>query len=304
MPSRSLLSYEIIQREAIPTSTPSFKMSESSANQRLQSHVLWALLRWEGELRNKRVREVLGLKIVQASRLLAHFAKEHIGAVNWRTEDRSWRVSRDATAISEAGGLEAYLSLTNGDPERVIIDARPDFFLPPPSILAPLTSAIRRNRQLLIRYRSMTTPNGRDRRIVPTAIVCLSQRWHVRAWCFERQEYRDFNLGRIAQVGEPEPVEQKPPNDLEWDASVHLLIAPHRSLDPATANMISREYLAGQSVRRVKVRGVLAHYVLQEARVAIDAGRETPPAFLLELLNADDITPYLFTNLGHSNPNK
>jgi hypothetical protein len=32
----------------------------------------------------------------------------------------------------------------------------------------------------------------------PNRTVRLSQDWHVRTWCDDRREYRDFNLGHMA----------------------------------------------------------------------------------------------------------
>ena len=271
-------------------------MPRTSSQTKGRFRALWNVLRWEGELRNSRLREMFGLQKVQVSRLLAAFAEEYPRAVILDDASKSWRMNDEAIALKEGGPLEEYLALCHHETEPLpIVDARVDFAEPRPRIIATLARAARAGKGVEVVYRSMSTPEGRKRLLFPSAVVRLSQRWHVRAWCAERCEYRDFNIGRIVSARESgEQLQAGHAADTAWDTIVGIRIGVHEALKADVHKLLRQEYFNGAANMRIKVRGALIPYVLQEARVSAAPAKERPPSFLLQVLDPDVIKPYLF----------
>lgn len=266
---------------------------------RARSQTLWTLLRWEGQLRNSRLRDVLGIQKVQVSRLISQFAAENPRSVILDSREKVWRLNDEDLAIEHGGGFEEYRALCQSDTETPIsiVDARIDFLPPRPKLVSTLSAACRDARGLEVLYRSRSSPDGSHRVIFPTAIVRLSQRWHARAWCATRRDYRDFNLGRIDRwqlIDTPRP--SGAGADQAWDTVLSIRIGAHEALSAADALMVRKEYFGGAASMRVKSRGALVPYVLQEARVATDATQHKPPEYLLQVMNPKTIAPYLFSS--------
>lgn len=265
---------------------------------RSRHRALWTLLRWEGELRNSRVRDLFGLAKVQTSRLLVGFARTFPQAVIQDDSEKSWRLNSDVQAVKEGGPLEEYLALCirAGD-TPALVDARLDFAAPAPKLISLLARAARARHGVRVFYRSMTSPAGRERIIFPRAVVRLSQRWHVRAWCGERREYRDFNLGRMEKPTLTQEVLPKHAGaDKAWDSLVTVRIGIHDALKSDVSKMLRQEFFQGAASMRLEVKGALLQYALQEARVAINPAQEKPPSFLLQVLESRDLKPYLFSH--------
>lgn len=256
---------------------------------------LETVLVWEGEIDNQRIRELLGVKPVWASRLL--------GALETRLGARAARVSahaplRLATWRSEQGRRQSpdeYLRIASAAPgsmelHSILEDARRDLSIVAPETFAAVVQAIRKSTGLEMTYRSMNQPKGSVRVVFPHALVRAPRRWHMRAWCTERKEFRDFTLGRI---GPTTPVLSKAPysrsDDSDWNKFVVLTVIAHPDLNNDQRAMIAAEYFPGASARHLKVRRCLASYTIQDLRLATNAVKQTPPEFQLLVSNAEKL---------------
>src|SRR5580704_11587086 len=73
------------------------------------------------------------------------------------------------------------------------VDVAPDIARDlPPDCLRPILRAMRERQAIEIRYQSLTS--SRRRAIAPHALAYDGHRWHARAWCCDRSEFRDFVL--------------------------------------------------------------------------------------------------------------
>jgi len=146
-----------------------------------------------------------------------------------------------------------------------------------------------------MRFRSMTNPEARVRLVYPHAVVRAGRRWHARAWCFEREEFRDFAITRAESAAfAPEAPPRAPaagtPSGDRADRASRADTAPgpaHRLCEPG-----------GQSSRVPKLRSCLVEYVLQDLRVAVDHQRQRPPAYQLAIADTSRIERYLFQGGG------
>jgi hypothetical protein len=136
--------------------------------------------------------------------------------------------------------------------------------LPKMSILAPITRAIHRGKAVRLGYTSVES--GRTERvIVPLALIDIGIRWHVRAYCRLRREFRDFVFTRMdspelledSQVQPEEAAEQ----DMQWSRIIELDLVPHPS--HKRPEIVAMDYPMINGVMKVKVRAANAGYMLR-----------------------------------------
>ena len=263
----------------------------SPSQQRLRD--MEVLLLWEGALDNARLREVFGVQAVQASRLLASFLVEHKEGVERAsahapiTPGSGFRPKFAGTSPDEYLGLIAATR-----PRQVaahVEDLRLDLAPVDTRVYAAVTQACRGGTGLQIRYRSLSNPQGEARLVYPHSLVRAARRWHMRAWCALRQDYRDFALGRIAEVSQDEKqAPRSPADDTEWNEEASLVIEPHPALSAGQKALLRDEYFAGKTQRVVQVRRALVSYTLQDLRLAVDFETQVPPEYQLALINAHE----------------
>lgn len=271
-------------------------MSNKPALRDHRLRIMEGVLAWEGEIGNARVRKLFDIQPVQASRLLAEFRLLMGDSI---VEDGRAKVLKPAlpevfeTDIS----LEEYArhTLAGEDTNPHVIDARVDLTEVRPPVFALLRMAARTKTGVVINYASMTNPVFEERTIFPYSIIHIGRRWHVRGWCARRQDFRDFNLGRIKTVCAADEVAPRTmDDDPAWHEIVLLELAAHRKLSPQQQEVVQQENFNGATDRRLPVRACLAQYVIQDLRAAIDPENEVPPEFQIEVTNAAQLKNALF----------
>jgi len=269
--------------------------------------ILATLLKWEGELKNSRIQKLLGLTSVRASRLIAEFRETFPDRLELDTQNKRW-VPRQQVANHGVPDFDNYLEQVKFREESVgewLEDTRATFLTPHPETVAILRKACIEGLGLEINYRSMRHPDGQERVIYPHTVVRMNRRWHVRSWCGLREDYRDFNVGRIRSI--KMSTETRPsslPEDSEWETKIDLRVGAHRHLDEGQARLVRDEYFEGAVARRLNVRAAIAGYVLQDLQVATLTEIETPPRYQLELLNVDEVNRHLFPEIKGGSSDK
>ncbi len=279
-----------------------------SAQQRLS--ILELLLLWEGFLNRSRVASLLGLGDIRSSQLIQEFRDAHPRWVEWNTKSRSYHATGAAYARATPGGkardraesLAKYLTLVglpyvageaigNGP----VCAAFPDLTTPEPRIFSALSHAIRSRAAVQITYRSMKEPAPHQRTVSPHHLVRAGRRWHVRAYCSTRKDFRDYALGRIVDVVPTGlPGERGEEDDADWNVRVPVRLVAHPDLSREQAEIIRFEYFDNTSARVVTCRGALVGYFVQDIRAAIDASKQRPPDYQLAVSNIAEVKRWLF----------
>lgn len=255
---------------------------------------LKTILLWEGQIDNARVREVLGVKSVWASRLLAELAVVCADFTYRDTSHSPLRVKPGARIFRQKAGVDAYLQVLNGrhTPHFGVQDCRLDLSVVAPATFATVGSAIKSGTGLRITYRSMSNPIGASRIIFPHAIIRAPRRWHVRAWCDTRKDFRDFNFGRMS---DPEPIDDEAPasrdKDKDWNTMVTVEVVAHPSMTDEQQSMIAKEYFPGKKSRKLMMRRCQIGYVILDLNIATEPDLQKPPQFQLCVKNAGPILP-------------
>jgi hypothetical protein len=250
---------------------------------------------WEGEITNERIRTLLGVKPVYASRLLSALWRRLSGRAERTSPHAPLEMLYASTSDQALQSPDSYLHLLNSyahldTSNGSVIDARLDLSQISPVVFSRILRAIRETRGLQIEYRSMNNPLGMKRIVFPHALVRAPRRWHMRAWCVEREDFRDFTLGRIAALSELELKSEKfREDDPKWNRIIGLTIGPHPALDSNQRKMIAAEFFPRAALLKLNVRECLAPYVIQDLRVATKYEKQTPPEYQLALLNVTDL---------------
>lgn len=258
--------------------------------------IMEGVLAWEGEIGNARVRKLFGLQPVQASRLLAEFRTLMGDQV---FDDGRTKVIKPVTpeSIEPAVSLDDYVRQTqvDGDTNPCIIDARVDLTVVRPVVFSILRKASMTETGATIKYASMTNPTFEERTIFPHTIIHIGRRWHVRAWCDRRKDFRDFTLGRIkSATALRDSAPQTARDDLAWNRIVEIRLAAHRGLSLEQQRVVRSENFNGTMGRRLPVRACLAQYVIQDLRAAVNPEKDLPPEFQIEITNAVELKGFLF----------
>lgn len=258
--------------------------------------IMEGVLAWEGEIGNARVRRIFGLRPVQASRLLAEFRTLMADKI---VEDGRAKVVKPVSpgAIQTDISLDEYFRQTQSEENEnsCIIDARVDLTEVRPDVFAVLRKAALAKTGVTISYASMTNPKQEERKIFPHSIIQVARRWHTRAWCTRRQEFRDFTLGRIdCATPVDEKATQSNVHDENWHRIVMLEMKAHRLLSAQQQRVVQNEYFQGMQERRLPVRACLAQYVIQDIRATTHPDRDAPPEFQIEITDTESLRAALF----------
>lgn len=255
---------------------------------------LETILLWEGEIDNSRVREILGVQPVWASRLLAELAVRMGDRAERMTSHSPLKMRLNASIQAFNSTPDEYLRVILGaaQSQTNIEDARQDQSVVSPHVFSLVSRAIRLRVGLSIAYRSMTSPQGKIRLIFPHILVRAARRWHVRAWCIERNAFRDFTLGRmrnVALVNEVAPHGRE--DDQDWNTMVTVQIAAHPALNLQQQEMIADEYFPGATSKALTMRRCLVGYTVRDLSLATDIDVQRPPEYQLFVIESAKILP-------------
>ena len=158
-----------------------------------------------------------------------------------------------------------------------------------PETLRDVLAAIREPAALQVTYQSMSRPEPSARWIEPHALAFDGFRWHARAFCQNDQDFKDFLLSRIVEVGERGPVTAEPSADEAWQAEVVLEIGPHPDLSDNQRRAIEMDYGMQDGHAQIAVRRALLFYALKRLGLDTDPAARRPQDQQIVLLNRDKI---------------
>ena len=185
------------------------------------------------------------------------------------------------------------------------------------TVLARLLSAIEHKRSIEAVIATMSSPKGRIRRLTPTAVAFVNNRYHIRAFCWDHMGYRDFLIGRFKSNPEVvtaprsgmssaknapafEQCSGVPPEaDTDWDQMVELELKPNPHLSGEQQALIASDYELeeGGAWKRVTMRKPLIGYFLVDNRIPSSkveyhmAAHDNPIAWPVFACTADSNRP-------------
>lgn len=173
-------------------------------------------------------------------------------------------------------------------------DHLPPFDITPPIargaeayIVRAVVKAIETRAPLGINYQSLTKTAIRT--IYPHALAHDGYRWHARAWSVEREEFRDYVLGRILSPAQPTPSDAPDATyDIEWQTKFTLRVTAHPDLDDRQKAAIEHDYRLENGDLAVPMRFALAYYFVKRYNLDLRDGQINPARAQLFLKNLDE----------------
>jgi WYL domain len=255
--------------------------------------VVESLLRWEGQISNRRLRQILGLKALPVSRLIAAYRNAFPDALREDRKHKRFVANREVKVSFGLGHLREYghYVLSQPDSKKEFEDLSVDLLSIVPKHFALLKSSIEDNSRVMLTYYVRAAEQPEQYPLRPQHLIRSTLGWYLRAYVETTKSYATFNLGRIHAAQRVESVEAHEPEiaDAGWNKFVALRFQAHTGLSAAEERGVRREFFDGAAGRRISVRQCLAPIVLYEWRVAVDPFKQAPPDYQLELANAEEV---------------
>jgi hypothetical protein len=259
-----------------------------SALQRLQ-FIEFRLL-WEGHVNRSDLMETFGISVPQSTLDFREYLERAPNNMDYDKRRRFYYPTPVFKPVFISESAEGYLSQlvalgTNSEGQSIpgLIGATPAFdILPTPerridsNTLRQILECIREAASIEIHYQSLSSQSSGWRRIMPQALASDGLRWHVRAYCQTKEQFRDFVLGRIMNIRDKQSSEILEVTDTEWNEIVNVTITPNPALTEDQQKIIERDYamMGGKTV--IAVRRSLLFYL--KRRLGFEEGIEKPPA--------------------------
>lgn len=268
---------------------------------------------WEGRLITSQLMDWFGISRQQASADIKHYLQAfNPGALIHSPAVKGYVPVPDFTPALTTGHINEYMGLIAGQGDQPLAQVLethtsiasvqlPDRSIRP-EVVRELIRACRNRSNVKILYASMTNPQIHERLIAPHTLVFSGFRWHVRAWCYKRQSYRDFLISRIDRTPKVSGAsEHGPEEDQFWNEEATLTLIPNEQLNEAQKALVERDFGMPDGRLQLRVRKALAHYTLQRYQAAISESEACRvKAHPLQLLPSDrpKLEPYQFTHEG------
>jgi len=265
-------------------------------------------LQWDGRVNRSDLIEFFRISVPQASLDFARYLELAPQNIEYDRSEKAYLATPQFQPLVATGEAKGYLNQLLGVSSQVLEREASFLGWTPPlgavsfpgrkieaSVLRRVLAAIRRKRMLQIEYQSMNRPNPTVRGISPHAVGFDGFRWHVRAYCHERHDFRDFVVARILKVASDEESTADPLNDAAWINIVDVVLAPHPELEEGQRRAIELDYGMQDGRISFQTRQALLFYVLRQLRLDRPA-QGTPQSQQIVLVNRDALQPFLDKN--------
>ena len=266
-----------MSKNSIPASppAPSGKASAKWSQERRLEFVDYRL-QWEGQLNRSDLMDVFGISVPQASLDIARYMELAPENIRYDRSARVYLAGERFTPAFNTGEPGRYLNdllgLVSGlgSKDSSFIGWMPPVAVVPiptrvipGGILVCLLRAIRTGQTVIADYQSMSRPAPTRRVLAPHAIAFDGFRWHARAYCFARKNFRDFVLARMLSVESGEPSSIDAALDTPWTTDVRVVLIPHPQLSESRRHVVELDYGMTDGEAVLECRQALLFYLLK-----------------------------------------
>ncbi len=262
-------------------------------------------LLWDGRLNRADLTSFFGISVPQASMDLAKYMELAPENMSYDRQEKAYLIASGFSPALGTGDSHVFLNQIR-QIEAGMLTRESTFigWYPPagvvrhptrkvdPGTLRAVLLAIRRKETLRINYQSMNRPDPATRDISPHAIVFDGVRWHVRAFCSLRKDYRDFVLARILEFEKGETAAVAADADSSWSNIIEVRIRAKSDLPLGQRRAIELDYGMDNGSLGIETREALLFYVLQQLCLLPDQTTQAPFC-QLELVNTRALSPFL-----------
>jgi len=245
-------------------------------------------LRWEGRINRSDISAAFGVSMVQATTDLQTYQRLAPQNIQYDGTVRAYLPTPQMKPEFGSPSSDAVLGeMARGDGPAEIMPLPSRHIAP--SILRPILQAISDEKNVCIVYQSLSRPESTERVIRPHTFVSDGRRWHVRGYCEETGEFRDFLLARILGVDRIEQPSEfpGPEKDTYWNSIIQIILAPHPGLSPMQQKVITEDYGMTEGKGVFPLRHAYLPYLLRRLNLvkSTDQAREQQ----LMIVNREDV---------------
>ncbi|MDO8433952.1 MAG: WYL domain-containing protein [Candidatus Binatus sp.] len=257
---------------------------------------------WDGQFNRSDLTEKFDISAPQASMDLARYQTIAPDNIRYDGSLKTYVATKSFTPVVSTPTARYYLSQLRSVADEVLKQEETWLGWLPPFEIVPLvhrhlgveilrsaTEAIRKSLSLRVHYQSFSHARPTWRWLRPHALGFDGFRWHVRAWCHEHEDFRDFVLARFLSVGESKPDSVDPSTDREWHTKVTLRIGPHPKMKAAQRHAIERDFGMTDGVVSVVSRVCLSYYVERQLGLDLASNLVPPERQQVVLLNRAEV---------------
>jgi hypothetical protein len=262
-------------------------------------------LRWDGRLNRGDLTAFFGISVPQASLDIARYSELAPGNLEYDRSSRVYVAPQSFTPLFPTSDAGRYLnellskcSGLNADQSSFLAWAPPMATVPSPGrtfrveVLVALLRAIRESRAIRVLYQSMTSPRPSARVLTPHALAHDGFRWHARAYCHSRKEFRDFVVARMLEVHGFDIAAVKSDADKDWHTIVPLVLIPHPKLSDSHKRAIELDFGMENGQVEFQCRQAFLFYALRHLRLDLD-GSAKPEAQQIALKNRAAVDAFM-----------
>ena len=260
-------------------------------------------LYWEGGVRRGDITEKFGVSTPQASADLGLYQKLAAGNLVYDSSEKRYVSTEDFKPIFldlKADSYLAHLHDASGDRVRLtdswMGEVPSTALMPVPNrrvksdVLRALIRAIREKRSIEILYQSMNKENLDKawRWVSPHSLVNDGARWHVRAFCHNRRDFRDFLLSRCDATKSFGEAESDIDNDVAWNELCEVQLHPNPSLNEVQRRGVMEDYEMENGNLSIFIKKALLFYFEKNLRLDVPDVKGNPAATPLKILNYEE----------------
>lgn len=246
---------------------------------------------WEGGVNRSDIIEKFDVSVPQASKDLTLYQERAPGNVEYDKSAKRYIASGDFNPIYLNPDPDSYLSrlkllaegLSESSESWITQAPATDIALTPKrdvdtAVLRGILTAVRELHSIDIKYQSMSAnrPDPIWRTVTPHAFGYDGFRWHARAYCHLTNEFKDFLLPRILEVGSTGESGAKAADDRLWHERFVILIGPHPKLTESQQAVVAKDYGMRDGVAKLDVRYSMLFYVLKRLGLLGDGSNADP----------------------------
>lgn len=259
-------------------------------------------LYWERKINRSDLTEYFGISIIQASKDLSKYQELAPENLVYDKNKKYYCATPQFEPKLIAPNSEYYLaqllSIHSGasDKSDSFIGTFPDFDVLPapvrlidPNTLRTILNCINNKIDIEIYYQSMSRSEPVWRWIAPHVLSFDGLRWHMRAYCYLTECFKDFLLGRVLAVRDERAGTIDTTNDKAWQAYITVIIAPHPGLTENQKKIIELDYGMANGTREIRIKMDFLYYFLKRFGLGEDDTDRKANEQQIVLVNKDEI---------------
>lgn len=254
---------------------------------------------WEGAISRRDLTEHFGISNPQASKDIKQYIKLAPDNIHYDNSAKKYLAPEKFYPRLTTPSCESYFSdlLVSKTPNNSFICGKiPPYDIIPiptritdPNVLRAILKAIKNSAKIGIEYQSMSRPNPIFRYIAPHTLVNDGFRWHIRAYCRKKEDYRDFNLSRIIRCEEMKETVIDHSNDLLWHSYIRLKLIPHPKLNRNQQKCIEHEYGMVDGECELNTRAAFVFYLEKNLKLSQNSEGKSPNRYQIVLANREEV---------------